>query len=103
MKKFKIPLFIMAFCVALAASFAFSLPKQDEKKFTVYYYEADGADFPTMSDPDNWEATAPHGNCSITTGTVPCAVTCDGDLRTYLESQLTSAGILAVSEYQRTP
>jgi hypothetical protein len=104
MKKIKIPLFMLAICIALAASFAFSLPGKNAKPFTVYYYEGTSTNFNVMKDVSNWEGVAPHGDCNPTTGTIPCAITFgEGNFAEYLDGLGSTNAILEVSDTRRNP
>lgn len=95
MKKFKFPL-LVALLVAAAGIFAFTLPGKTAKKFTTYYYTG-GSDFDDMKNPELWDGSAPAPGCGDD-GDIPCAVSTDQAIGTYLQSFANAGQLLGVSD-----
>ncbi len=102
MKKFKFPFFMLAFCIALAASFAFSVPQKAEGNLVDYHYDSDSYELEDLQNIDNWEATGPA--CDVI-GDLPCVVPFNGtrgEFETAL-SGLDEEEILNMASEKRTP
>lgn len=85
MKKFKFLSLALAIAISAAGVFAFTQPGKPAKKFSTYHYTSNSTSLTEMQKVSNWEGVQPEEGCGQD-GNIPCTVTPEGDLQTYLDS-----------------
>ena len=100
MKNFKFPLFILAMAIALAGAFAPAHAGKKGHDPVTYYYVSSSTDLGDMKDINNWESSGP--SC-VSTGTIPCAFTYDGNFADHLQTYSSATVLKEAADSRRTP
>ena len=100
MKKIKFSLLLMAIAVSVAGVFAFTQPGKNAKKFNTYHYTSSSNSLIEMKKVANWQGTQPEEGCGLY-GDIPCTVSPEGDLATYLNSFTVAQDLIDAASTRR--